>query len=231
MWALQLCRVLAHTQASFDLCDTTSLARRYHYSHFTEEEIEASRGSVVSHRIVLSPNPTSPVTLPESLCTSAGGCGLCPAEGQPESLLNSITISGNQSGGSWERAPHCALPLSGSLEDSEVKRRAGARGWAHREVWFLRAARKAGWGGSTLAAQGGRAPGCQRATAPASQPPGSRGVTFKGQPSAYALAEDVFLPGGQNISGTFRRGLNTLSTLAALGIPGWIQVCFHMQQD
>lgn len=58
-----------------------------------------------------------------------------------------------------------------------------------------------------------------------------RGVSFWGEPNAGALAEDVFLPSGQNISGAFRRGLNTLSTLAAFGIPGRTQVCFHMQQD
>ena len=46
-----------------------------------------------------------------------------------------------------------------------------------------------------------------------------------------ALAVDVLLLSGQNIAGTFRSGLNTVSTLAAFGIPGRTQVCFHMQQD
>lgn len=70
------------------------------------------------------------------------------------------------------------------------------------------------------------------------QPPGPappsvalRGDSFQGEPDSSLLAEDVFLRSGQNISGTFRRGLNSLSTLAAFGVPGRAQVCFHRQQD
>ncbi|XP_058575172.1 uncharacterized protein LOC131505515 isoform X2 [Neofelis nebulosa] len=58
-----------------------------------------------------------------------------------------------------------------------------------------------------------------------------RGGSFQGEPDSSLLAEDVFLRSGHNISGTFRRGLNSLSTLAAFGVPGRAQVCFHRQQD
>ncbi|XP_042809294.1 translation initiation factor IF-2-like [Panthera leo] len=50
-----------------------------------------------------------------------------------------------------------------------------------------------------------------------------RGGSFQGEPDSSLLAEDVFLRSGQNISGTFRRGLNSLSTLAAFGVPGRAQ--------
>lgn len=60
MWALQLLKALPHTQAPFDLGDTTSWAGRYRYSHFMEGETEAPKGSVLGHRICNSHSESKP---------------------------------------------------------------------------------------------------------------------------------------------------------------------------
>ena len=91
-----------------------------------------------------------------------------------------------------------------------------ANGWCRGGC--LRAGGQAGE--SPLVPQGGRPASCfpfpasHHPLPPRPAPPSTalRGVAFEGEPDTGALAEDVFLPSGQNISGAFSRGLNTLST-------------------
>lgn len=215
-----------------------SLARRYHCSHFTGEEIEAPQERDTGWATDIlnldpKPQPFRPLAW-VSLCV----CGLSRASrcgGQAWGLPKFCHHFWTGHTGSWERAPW-SPSLSGSLEDSEVQSEQGCKWVVQRwvpEGW------RAGWGVSRCIPQGGRPASCFPFPAshhppPHPAPPSTvlRGVSFEeGEPDTGALAEDVFLPSGQNISGAFRRGLNTLSTLAAFGIPGRTQVCFHMQQD
>lgn len=121
------------------------------------------------------------------------------------------------------RAPCCALCLSGSLEDSEVKRGAGAGDWcAEKSGPSQLPEGPAGGGGLPLQPWPARSPG------PEGHPPPPRPRRPGPAPPSLALpasqsliasqsAEGVFLPGGQSVSGVFRRGLNTLSTSARPG--------------
>lgn len=121
------------------------------------------------------------------------------------------------------RAPCCALCLSGSLEDSEVKRGAGAGDWcAEKSGPSQLPEGPAGGGGLPLQPWPARSPGPEghprppRPRRPGPAPP-SLALPASQSLIASQSAEGVFLPGGQSVSGVFRRGLNTLSTSARPG--------------
>lgn len=142
---MQLLQALPHTQASFDFCNTVSLARRYHYSHFTGEEIEAPQERDTGWATDIlnldpKPQPFRPLAW-VSLCV----CGLLRASrcgGQAWGLPKFCHHFWTGHTGSWERAPW-SPSLSGSLEDSEVQSEQGCKWVAQRwvpEGW------RAGWG-------------------------------------------------------------------------------------
>lgn len=120
------------------------------------------------------------------------------------------------------RAPCCALCLSGSLEDSEVKRGAGAGDWcAEKSGPSQLPEGPAGGGGLPLQPWPARSPGPEGHPPPWPRRPGPAPPSLA-LPASQSLiasqsAEGVFLPGGQSVSGVFRRGLNTLSTSARPG--------------
>lgn len=154
---------------------------------------------------LVSLNPNTPAPCP-GLCTPAGRCELPPAEGQ--SSPRSATISGNP--GSWQTLPW-ALLLFLFLRRIQRSR-------------FLRAVRKAQRGAPPAAG----APSCSpspTASGPCSSQRPSR-HPVRGEPNPE-LAEAVFLSRGQNTSGARGRGLNTVSTWAASGIPGPTNALSH----
>lgn len=122
------------------------------------------------------------------------------------------------------RAPCCALCLSGSLKDSEVKRGAGAGDWcAEKSGPSQLPEGPVGGGGLALQPWPARSPGPEGHSPPPPQPrspgpaPPSLALPASQSLIASQSAEGVFLPGGQSVSGVFRRGLNTLSTSARPG--------------
>lgn len=118
------------------------------------------------------------------------------------------------------RAPCCALSFwfSGRFGSKKGSR---GRGLVCRKVGSLAAAGRASGGrGSPLAALARPVP---RPRGPPPRPwrpgpaPPSLALPASQSLIASQSAEGVFLPGGQSVSGVFRRGLNTLSTSARPG--------------